>query len=492
STLHHATDITIVSRCHMRSSYAAIIEHLQQQHFKEAEVEAKDLVRSNPLEAQAWVFLGESLMRQGYGLTAKRVFNRAWLLDPEAAWVKSVYEALEHTTDGEERVDIEGMLHVPKVTVAAAILARNEEQRIEACITALYEAVDEIILVDSSTDRTQEIAAKFSKVKIVSIEWSDHFAAARNEGLKHIQSDWVLWADTDELLLEEDVTGIREIAGIFHHHPTPPVLHIWHLNQIRGEVHHDFSQTRMFPMKRGLQFWGRIHEQISGVLGIYQEETYRRAVRIRFLHDGYDPSVIKEKNKLERNLRLLKMMIEEEPNDPGNWLYYGRESLLAGQDEQAQKALFEAERLGLQTPRFGRMLDVYKLLTHYYMSRREWAQAESNCSKALELNDQFPDAHFLLAQIRMKQADELYMQADFHLKKAKTSFKEYRGSVSADYQIGQWKADLAVADLALRAGKLAEARHIYHVQAKRYPNIESLSQRMGMIEKQRQLLNRPI
>lgn len=475
----------------MQSTYAAIIEHLQQQRYKEAEVEAKDLIRNNPLEAQAWVFLGEALMRQGNGLAAKRVFNRAWLLDPEAAWVKSVYEALERTPEGEERVDIEGLLHVPKVTVAAAILARNEEQRIEKCITALYEAVDEIILVDSSTDSTREIASKFSKVKVVSIEWRDHFAAARNEGLNHLQSDWVLWVDTDELLLEEDVSTVREIAGIFHHHQTPPVLHIWHLNQIRGEVHHDFSQTRMFPMKRGLQFWGRIHEQISGPLGIYQEETYRRAVRIRFLHDGYDPSVIKKKNKLERNLRLLKMMIEEEPNDPGNWLFFGRESLLVGQEEQALEALLEAERIGLQTPRFGRMLDVYKLLTHYYMSRKDWKQAETTCLKALEHNNQFPDAHFLLAQIRMKQADELYLQADFHLKKAKTTIKEYRGSVSADYQIGQWKADLAVADLAIRAGKLAEARHIYHVQAKRYPNIESLSQRIDMIEKQKQLLNRP-
>ena len=71
----------------MQSEQATIIEDLKQRRYKAAEIAAKDLIRLNSLDAQVWVFLGEALMHQGYGDAANKVFQRAWLLDPEATWV---------------------------------------------------------------------------------------------------------------------------------------------------------------------------------------------------------------------------------------------------------------------------------------------------------------------------------------------------------------------------------------------------------------------
>jgi hypothetical protein len=66
-------------------------------------------------------------------------------------------------------------------------------------------------------------------------------------------------------------------------------------------------------------------------------------------------------------------MIGEEPDNPGHWLYYGRESLGVGKEEQALEALLEAERLGLLIPTFGRLQDVYKLLFQIMMERKNYS-----------------------------------------------------------------------------------------------------------------------
>ncbi|MDR6548952.1 glycosyltransferase [Paenibacillus qinlingensis] len=472
-------------------NYNHLIILIQSQKLQEAEAELSQAIRKKPLEAQLWVMLGETLLLQQQAGAAKRVFDRAWLLDPQAKWVNHIYKAMEKIPVGELRQDIEDLLYVPKVTVTAAILSRNEAADIAKCIVALQGAVDEILLVDSSTDDTRRIAMQYPKVKVVPIEWEDNFGAARNIGLQHVHTDWVIWIDADEVLITEDVQAIREVASVFHHLDIIPALHIWHLNRINGTIQHDFSQVRMFPAQRGLRYYGRIHEQIGTEQGIYQPDTYRRAVKIRLDHIGYDPAVLQSKGKLERNLRLLKLMVEEEPENPGHWLYYGRESLGLGQEEQALTALLEAERLGLQTKLFGRMSEIYRLLIQIVMQRKNYSEAEAYCHKALAQSPDFPDAHYLLAQVRMRQADELLRSAEVSIKQSLQTLPNYRGSVSADYLIGEWKAPAALGELAMRSGKLARAEEIFNKLQDKPGAKEMIGAKLQAIETERQKLNQP-
>lgn len=465
-----------------------IITLIQTNKLQEAEVELFQAIKQKPLDGQLWVMLGETLLLQKRAGAAKRVFDRAWLLDPQAKWVNHIYKAMQKIPYGEPRHEIEDLLYVPKVTVTAAILSHNEAANIAKCIVALQGAVDEILLVDSSTDETRRIALQFPKVKVVPIVWEDNFGAARNIGLQHIQTDWVIWIDADEVLIPEDVHAIREAASVFNHLDLIPALHVWHLNQVKGTIQHDFSQVRMFPAQRGLRYYGRIHEQIGTANGVYQLDTYRRAVKIRLDHHGYEPAVLQSKGKLERNLRLLKLMIEEEPENPGHWLFYGRESLGLGYEEQAHKALLEAERLGLQTKLFGRMSEIYRLLIQMMMVRKSYAEAEMYCHKAIELSPDFPDAHYLLAQIRMRQADELLQLAERSIKQSLKSLPKYRGSVSADYHIGEWKAPATLGELAMRSGKLARAEEIFHKLKEKPGATEIISAKLASIEAERQRL----
>ena len=64
--------------------------------------------------------------------------------------------------------------------LALCMIVRNEEDRLETCLESVKDAVDEMVIVDTgSTDRTKEIAARYTD-KVFDFVWSDDFSAARN------------------------------------------------------------------------------------------------------------------------------------------------------------------------------------------------------------------------------------------------------------------------------------------------------------------------
>ena len=98
--------------------------------------------------------------------------------------------------------------------LVASIITKNEEKSISSVIKTLSFA-DKIILVDnSSTDRTLEIAKKFKKVSIhvVDINLPHSVAAQRNLALKYIPKEaWIYFSDADEIIppkLREEILEI--------------------------------------------------------------------------------------------------------------------------------------------------------------------------------------------------------------------------------------------------------------------------------------------
>ncbi len=443
---------------------------LRESRFLEAERLAIGLIRENAYDAQAWVYLGEALLRQGNGLMARGVFRRAHLLDPEAGWVPAVNAELAKAKGGHLRADIVSLLEVKKVTVAAALLVRNEIRCIDRCMKSLQGAVDEIIVVDcESTDGTAEYVRAFPNAKVVSFAWRDDFAAARNAGLPLIASDWVIWVDADETLLPEDIANVREVAGIFDESPVPTIVLCGILEQMGDKQAVNYAKGRMFSMKRGLRYWGRVHEQIGSEQGAYETTLAGKMALIRFYHDGYSPAVMQDKQKLERNLRLLAMMREEDPGNPAWWLYSGRETLGTGDADQALAYLQHADELAVVHSKFSRRLEILMLLVSIYESREDWDAAEACCLEAQALEPGFPDTMYHLACIQIRKAQNLYRAAERNLQLSKQAGASYRGVVSADINIPLWRADAALGDMARHFGRPADARALYEQIAKRMP-----------------------
>ena len=89
-----------------------------------------------------------------------------------------------------------------QVKISGLIITFNEEKNIKEVLDC-FDFCDEIIIVDSySTDKTEEIALNFPKVKFIKNKFED-FTKQRNLALKEAKNDWVLFLDADERLTTE-------------------------------------------------------------------------------------------------------------------------------------------------------------------------------------------------------------------------------------------------------------------------------------------------
>jgi len=467
--------------------------------WEEAIAVAGRMIETSPYASQGWVSLAQILLKLSDREGSLAAIRRGMLLDPEGDWHDALLSEAGRLGSPERigraeqplAASVERLLRVRPATVCAAILAKNEERCIARCLDSLAGAVDEIVVLDTgSTDRTMEIVASYSNAKLLRTTWRDSFAAARNEALPHIDSDWVLWIDADEWLHPEDREAVREAAGLFDPAPIPPVLQIWHLNIVGGEVVHDFSQPRMFPLRRGLRFFGRIHNQVAAEDGVYGETPLlRRKVGIRLYHDGYDPAVLQDKRKSDRAERLLRLSRAESPDDPA-WPYFlGRERFGAGRYAEAAASFEEALLLAGRQLRFGRTLELRLWLVKCAFAERRWNEARSRCEAILEETPDFPDAHYFLAQALIMQAKEKLREAEAFAMGAAESAKTYRGTVAADMSIRAWRAPVLLADLAVHRGKLAEARAIYRAYVRKAgPHADAIQRKLAFIERQRKKL----
>jgi glycosyltransferase involved in cell wall biosynthesis len=96
--------------------------------------------------------------------------------------------------------------------VSGVVICFNEEERIAACLESLAWC-DEIVVVDSlSTDRTREIALRYTK-KVIEQAFLG-YVKQKNFALDQAEHDWVVSLDADEALTPELIEEIRrELAA---------------------------------------------------------------------------------------------------------------------------------------------------------------------------------------------------------------------------------------------------------------------------------------
>jgi glycosyltransferase involved in cell wall biosynthesis len=99
----------------------------------------------------------------------------------------------------------------PKVKISQSMIVKNEEKFIERALSWGKDIFFEQIVVDTgSTDRTVEIAEKCGAT-VYHFEWINDFAAARNYAISLCKGDWIVQADADEYVVEEDVPKLEKI-----------------------------------------------------------------------------------------------------------------------------------------------------------------------------------------------------------------------------------------------------------------------------------------
>lgn len=82
--------------------------------------------------------------------------------------------------------------------ISATIIAQDEERAIEACIESVRGFCGEVLVVDGgSRDRTREVAAKITGVRILERPFDD-FARQHEFARSEARGEWILSIDADE------------------------------------------------------------------------------------------------------------------------------------------------------------------------------------------------------------------------------------------------------------------------------------------------------
>jgi len=260
------------------------------------------------------------------------------------------------------------------------MIVKNEESCLETCLNSVKD-VDEIVIVDTgSTDRTIEIAKKFTD-KVHSGEeylWRDDFSFSRNQSLEKCTGDWILIIDADEILEKDGVVKIRQ----FIENTSSNSAHFDTISE--SNVSHIHKSIRLFRRNPDIYWKGKIHNYLSISEG---EKVPISIIYGRSLAHKNDP---------DRALRILSKVVTEEATCIREKFYLAREYWYRKEYEKAIIQYKEYLKVGVWGPEIAEAW-LMKARCYWHLKRGE--QARLACLQAIKVNANFSEAFLFMAEM---------------------------------------------------------------------------------------------
>ena len=212
------------------------------------------------------------------------------------------------------------------ITISLCMIVKNEEKNLDRCLSCVADLMDEIIVVDTgSTDRTKEIASKYTD-KIYDFEWINDFAAARNYAFSKASGDYIYSADADEVIDEVNRERFRILKENMY--TEIEIVQMYYCNQLKfGTVYNYDKEYRpkLFKRVRGFTWIDPIHETIRTEPLVFDSD-------VEIIHEP-------EESHACRDLSAFRRICEQE-GELSKRLHnlYARELFIAGEKEDFLQA----------------------------------------------------------------------------------------------------------------------------------------------------------
>lgn len=284
--------------------------------------------------------------------------------------------------------------------VSLCMIVKNEERMLPDCLRSIAGIFGQIIIVDTgSTDRTKEIAQSHGAT-VVDFKWVDSFAAARNESMRHATGKWILWLDADERLDEANRERLKQLLASLGNENIAYLMRQSSQLEHGPHAHTHVDQVRLFPHYPGLRWQYRVHEQILPGLRTLGAEV--RPTEIVIEHVGFEDPAL-QRPKVDRNLRLLKLEIEDNPDD--TFVLYNLGAVAITQNRYEEAIEYLERCLNLSRPDDHLLAKVHSLIARGYHQLGKLPDALVACRHGRKAFPQDSELLFLEAVLLHERKD---------------------------------------------------------------------------------------
>lgn len=197
--------------------------------------------------------------------------------------------------------------------ISAVLNAKNEQDMIKTCLESVKWVDEIIVILNDSTDKTEEIAKKYTD-KIFKISGQD-FSKVKNLGLEKATGEWILFIDADERVLQPLRQEILQmINGKKSAYALSRKNIIFGEEVNYGPYKHDWV-IRLVRKAKAQGWVGKVHEHLEfdGDLG------YSKNPLLHLTHRNIDHFVLKS---LEWSYIDAKLRMESNHPKMTKWRFF--------------------------------------------------------------------------------------------------------------------------------------------------------------------------
>lgn len=337
--------------------------------------------------------------------------------------------------------------------ICLCMIVKDEEKYLKIALTSALKLADIAVVVDTgSTDKTMDILKEFGeRVEIRHFQWINDFSAARNYSLAGINADWILVMDADQRL----ICDAKEVRAKLAHSTAEGYDIVEESHMGGGAKAKTMAYVKLFRNK-GYQYQRAVHEQLK--IDQSKIESLKEST-CKIIHYGYLEQNMKEKNKAKRNLDILLMELQKNPQDDFLYFHIGATYGAMEEYKRSQEYYFKCLELKQESGFNNFHFNLIKRIALNYLMLEEFEECRAFIDKILANKkcEGFVDLFFIKglcfkAQERYREASQVFSHC---LKIGET------GDFPTVYGRGSFLAKLELARIYVNTGEIALAASTY-------------------------------
>jgi len=270
-----------------------------------------------------------------------------------------------------------------------SMIVRDECEQVAQILRELDPYIDKAYITITSKEREKDFhALDNDKVDWSYFKWCDDFALARNYNLKQIQTDFFMWVDSDDTVLNPEELP-RLVAYMEQAKLDALYLPYNYMQNEQGECVAWQERERIIRKSHPFRWLGAVHESLvsDGVPVLERGE----GVVIK-----HNKTVDEVPVSAERNHKILLKEYDKEPRDPRITHYLGLSYFVTREYDKAVEMLLEhIQTSGWAEEQYRSWCKIAE--AHIITDNLSKANAAANA--AIDLLPNYPEAYYIKVQI---------------------------------------------------------------------------------------------